>query len=103
MKTDTELEPINRTLKMLRITEDMSIRELARQVGLSPSYISDIETGRRKPTLSVLEKYGWHFGVSSADLLYLQEGNQHASNTELLFKVLKKKMESIRLAETTKS
>ena len=78
---------------MLRIAEDMSARELANQVELSPSYISDIETGRKKPTLTVLEKYGQFFGISPANLLLLQEGNLHASNTELLFKVLEKKLE----------
>ncbi|MDR2716052.1 MAG: helix-turn-helix domain-containing protein [Coriobacteriaceae bacterium] len=88
-------EPINRILKMLRIAEDMSARELAGQIGLSPSYISDIETGRKKPTLTVLEKYGQLFGISPANLLLLQEGNQRASHTELLFKVLEKKLEAM--------
>jgi len=93
MKKEKEQEPINRILRMLRIAEDMSARELANQVELSPSYISDIETGRKKPTLTVLEKYGQFFGISPANLLLLQEGNLHASNTELLFKVLEKKLE----------
>lgn len=99
MKKANELDPINKILKMLRIAEDMSARMLAEKIKLSPSYISDIETGRKKPTLSVLEKYGQLFGISPANLLLLQEGNQHASNTELLFKVLEKKLESMQQDE----
>ena len=102
MKTTAELEPINKILKMLRIAESMSARDLAGLIELSPSYISDIETGRKKPTLGVLEKYGQYFGISPANLLYLQESNQHASNTELLFKVLEKKLELMESEKTVR-
>ena len=100
MKATTTLEPINRILRMLRIAEDIKACDLAILIGLSPTYISDIEKGRKRPTLNVLEKYGQYFGISPANLLLLQEGNQQASNTELLFRVLEKKLESMEARET---
>lgn len=101
MNDNKELAPINRILKMLRLVEDISGSALAKQLGLSPSYISEIEKGQKNPTLRVLEAYGQFFGISPADLLYLQEGNLHASNTELLFKVLEKKLEAMEAASKT--
>jgi transcriptional regulator with XRE-family HTH domain len=97
MAATIELDPINRILKMLRIADELSARELGSQINLSISYISDIETGRKKPTLVVLEKYGQYFGISPANLLLLQEGNEHASNTELLFKVLERRLAAMEL------
>ena len=38
-----------------RIRKDMSLRELARQVDLTPSYLSDIENDRRIPSEEVLK------------------------------------------------
>ena len=43
-------------LKTCRKEQDMSIRELANELGLSAAYISDIEKGNRKAPVNHLEK-----------------------------------------------
>jgi transcriptional regulator with XRE-family HTH domain len=85
---------INRILKLLRNAEGISAKELAKRVGLSPAYISEIETGKKEPTLKVLNAYGSFFGISPANLLYIQEENLSASNAELIVKIFEKKVES---------
>lgn len=37
------------SLRKMRLARGMSLRQLAREAGISPSYLSDIELGRRLP------------------------------------------------------
>lgn len=50
-----------RTGKMLReIREDilqMGLREMAKKLGISPTHLSDIELGKRRPSAQLLNKY----------------------------------------------
>ena len=89
----TQPTTISRILKLLRLAEGVSARELARLLDLSPAYISAIETGRREPTLRVLNAYGAYFGISPATLLYILEENLLASNAELMVRIFEKKVE----------
>jgi len=43
-------------IRLLRDKEDLSLRELAQKVGISPPHMSDIELGKRYPSDEVLEK-----------------------------------------------
>jgi transcriptional regulator with XRE-family HTH domain len=47
-------EEISRRLRAHREMQQISIRELARRVGMSPSAISQIETGRTSPSVATL-------------------------------------------------
>jgi len=48
---------IGRKIKQLRQSYDMTVREFAAKVGVSPSYISRLESERGfKPSTSILEK-----------------------------------------------
>jgi transcriptional regulator with XRE-family HTH domain len=87
---------INRILRLLRVAEDITARELAGKLGLSASYISEIETGKKEPTLKVLNAYGAFFGISPANLLYIQEESPSASNAELMVGIFERKVESER-------
>lgn len=51
-------------LRMLRIAKDLSITELARQIGVSESYISEIEKGKKNPSYKVCEKYASGLKIS---------------------------------------
>ena len=44
-------------LRMLRIAKDLSITKLARQIGVSKSYISEIEKGKKNPSYELCDKY----------------------------------------------
>lgn len=49
--------------------EDYKAKDLAKDLGISTSRISDLETGERKPTLSQLKKYHDYFKVPYEYLL----------------------------------
>ncbi len=47
---------------------DLSLRELARKLDLSPAFISDVELGRRHPSEEVLAKMAKILGANLEDL-----------------------------------
>lgn len=56
-------------LREARLAADVSLRELAKQLDLAPSYLSDIENGRRVPAEDVLKRLAEHLGLDFADLM----------------------------------
>jgi transcriptional regulator with XRE-family HTH domain len=95
-KTDGDTLTISRLLRLLRTIDDISAKDLSKEIGLSATYISEIETGKKEPTLRVLNAYGAYFGISPANLLYIQEENLHGSNAELIVKIIEKRAEAER-------
>ncbi|MDR0534147.1 MAG: helix-turn-helix domain-containing protein [Verrucomicrobiales bacterium] len=47
---------------------DISLRELARQLDITPPFLSDIELGKRYPSEPVMLKLANHFRISIDDL-----------------------------------
>ncbi|MEA2284323.1 MAG: hypothetical protein QOJ21_366, partial [Solirubrobacteraceae bacterium] len=57
-----------RRLRAVRERRQMSLRELARRLGVSPSAISQIETGRARPSVATLWAIVTELGMSLDDL-----------------------------------
>ena len=64
---------LNEVLRLLRITQDLSIKELSQKMETSPSYISEIERGIKKPSLDILDKYSKAIGIDRSTILYFEE------------------------------
>ncbi|MGK2913985.1 MAG: helix-turn-helix domain-containing protein [Porticoccaceae bacterium] len=62
---------IGHALKICRSAKRFSLDELAERAGLSQSYLSMIESGKREPTLSSIEKVAKALGVPTPILLFL--------------------------------
>ena len=62
---------IGHAIKVCRSAKQLSLDELAERVGLSQSYLSMIESGKREPTLSSIEKISESLGVPTTILLFL--------------------------------
>ena len=56
-------------VKAIREELDISQTELARRMGVAPSYICDIERGRRNPNLTTLAQLADALGVMPAALI----------------------------------
>lgn len=52
-----------------RVNAGISLRELARRLDVTPSYVSDIENDRRVPSEEVLGKIALELNLDRADLL----------------------------------
>jgi transcriptional regulator with XRE-family HTH domain len=55
-------------LRQLREGADKSLRELAREVGVSAAFMSDIELGKRYPSDDVLERIAVQLKTSADEL-----------------------------------
>jgi len=60
-------------LRLVRVYHDMNQSDTAERVGLSKSYISEMEKGRKKVTIDVLEKYSEAFDVPVSSLMLFAE------------------------------
>ena len=61
-------------LRSARRAHDLSLRELADRLGVSPSLISQVETGRAKPSVSTLYAIANELNVSLDELLFNDPG-----------------------------
>ena len=59
---------LGQRLHELRDKADLSLRELAKKVGISSPFLSDIELGRRFPSEEILAKLAKALNVPLADL-----------------------------------
>jgi transcriptional regulator with XRE-family HTH domain len=59
-------------LRALRTSRGLSLRELARRLALSPSSISQIETGKMQPSVRTLYALVSEFGVTVDEVLFDQ-------------------------------
>src|SRR3954453_4269762 len=59
-------------LRAIRLRKGIGLRELARRLDLSPSLISQIETGKIRPSVRTLYALAAEFGVTTDELLFDQ-------------------------------
>lgn len=91
---------INRALKISREFHRIKQKDLAESLGISPSYLSQIETGNKSPSLELLVKYGEIFDVPPSTFLVFVEqasgqcsGQPTSKNAHRLLKFLEWVME----------
>lgn len=60
-------------LKYYRYKNNLSQEKFAEMLGSTLPYINQLENGRRKPTLELLDKYATKLNVTSADLITYDE------------------------------
>jgi transcriptional regulator with XRE-family HTH domain len=65
-------------IRAVRLRKGIGLRELARRLELSPSLISQIETGKIRPSVRTLYALAAEFGVTTDELLF-----DHAQPSEL--------------------
>jgi transcriptional regulator with XRE-family HTH domain len=59
-------------LRAIRLARGIGLRELARRLDLSPSSISQIETGKIQPSVRTLYAFASEFGVTVDEVLFEQ-------------------------------
>lgn len=61
-------------LRLVRVFHDMSQTELAEQLGISKSYLSELEKGtKKKITLDLLTRYSQIFSIPVSSLVFFSE------------------------------
>lgn len=64
---------IGEALRLIRVFHDLSQTALAKTFGVSNSYVSEIESGVKQPTLEMLERYAKTFKIPLSSILFFSE------------------------------
>jgi transcriptional regulator with XRE-family HTH domain len=64
---------LNRALRLLRTYHQLTQVELAKRLGISNSYLSEIESGDKSPPLDLLNKYSDIFKMPTSSILLFSE------------------------------
>lgn len=62
-------------LRLVRSFHDVNQAELADALGISRSYLSEIESNKKTPSLDLLQKYSTHFGIPLSSLILFSENS----------------------------
>ncbi len=64
---------IHQALKKIREFHNIKQSELSMQLGISNSYLSEIESGKKSPSLELLDKYSEVFNIPVSSLILFSE------------------------------
>ncbi len=67
------LQVLNESLKILRLYLGLTQSQLAKDLGISQSYVSEIERGEKDVTLDLLQKYSDKLEVPLSSLIFFAE------------------------------
>lgn len=72
---------LHMALKLLRTSHDLSQKELAQKLKISTSHLCEIESGKKNPSLALLERYRQVFQVPVSSILFLAENYDRQPQT----------------------
>lgn len=64
---------LNKALRLVRVYHDLSQVDAAERLGLSKSYVSEIEKGDKNVSMATLQKYSEAFDIPMSSLLLFAE------------------------------
>lgn len=64
---------INEALRLIRVFHDLKQSQAAEKLGVSQSYLSEIERGTKTPTLDFIRKYSDAFDIPASSILFFSE------------------------------
>jgi len=73
---------LHKALRLIRVFHDLSQKELSSKLGISKSYLSQIESGNKKPTLTLLESYADIFDIPVSSIMFFSENIDNKVDTE---------------------
>ena len=83
---------IKKALKTLRQYHNLNQTQLAEKLSVSTSYLSEIESGKKEPSLDLLHKYSDCFNIPLSSLLVFSETLDGSQNISKVRTFVSKKM-----------
>jgi len=77
---------IHRALKLIRQFYNFTQAELASQLGLSKSYLSELESGKKTVTFELITKYSDIFDIPASSLVFFSESISKKNSINNSFK-----------------
>ena len=72
---------IGDVLKRTRIIYGYKASEMSSELGISASYLSEIENNKKQPSLELLQKYADIYGIRLSSLILLSENMDEAEKS----------------------
>ena len=75
---------LSEALRLIRVFHDVKQHELAERLGISKSYLSEIERGKKSPSIEIIRQYAAEFDMPVSSILFFSEqlNNQNQKSTE---------------------
>ena len=64
---------LNEALRLIRVYHDLRQTEMADKLGISKSYLSELEKGSKRASLDLVEKYANHFQIPVSSIMFFSE------------------------------
>lgn len=64
---------LGEALRLIRVYHDLKQKDAAGRLGISATYLSEIEKGRKVPTLEVIQKYSDAYGLPVSSIMFFSE------------------------------
>ena len=94
---------LGETLRRLRGIYGYSAKEMSDLLGISSSYLSEIERGKKSPTLDLLNRYSAVFGIKTSSLMRFSEefdcAEKHGAGQEFVTKLMSKIIDTFSVEE----
>ncbi|HEX4853056.1 helix-turn-helix transcriptional regulator [Arenimonas sp.] len=78
-------------LRLIRTFHQISQSDLAGSLGISRSYLSELESGKKSPSLELLQRYSEHFGMPLSALIFFSENTDEPGKDLKIKKLLGEK------------
>jgi len=72
---------LSEALRLIRVFHDVKQTALADRLGISKSYLSEIESGKKQPSIELVERYSAEFGIPTSSILFFAEGLKSPSKS----------------------
>lgn len=86
---------LHEALRLMRVFHDLPQKELAEKLGISKSYLSEIESGKKTPTLDLLNRYSDLFDIPVSSIMFFGESLNKDAKPEKLKALVSSKILAI--------
>lgn len=90
---------LSEALRLIRVFHDCKTVELASALGLSAGYISEIEKGKKTPSIDTLKKYADHFDTTVSAIMFFSEDIEKDDEQPVQAAVRKKLIRFLQIIE----
>lgn len=64
---------LGEALRLIRVYHDLKQKQVAKRLEISTSYLSEIEKGRKMPSLELLQRYSDVFNLPLSSIMFFAE------------------------------
>lgn len=64
---------LSEALRLIRVFHDVKQNQLAYRLEISKSHLSEIESGKKQPSLDLIERYSDEFSIPASSIMFFAE------------------------------